>query len=93
MAETTQFTLEGDVTLAYDSDSPHGKRVFIQDDGHPVPLEEYVARQLGFPNDGEYDAMITRLDGLRQKGLQPMGGEPDIVREGVKLRISVEVVE
>lgn len=93
MAETTRFELEGDITLAYMSDDPHGKHILIQKDGEPVRLEEYIAQQLDFPSNFEFDAMMNRLDQLRGDGLQPAEGEPDITREGVKLRISVEVLD
>jgi hypothetical protein len=107
MAEVTSFQLEGEIALAYDANERYGKHVLVDVDGGPgeVPvagadcgcgermhLEQYVAQQLGFPNDAEFDAMIKRLDELRNKGLQPADGVPDIVREGVKLRITVEVL-
>lgn len=104
MAETKRVVLEGDVTLAYKSSECHGKHVLVQEDQgqdapggamvgrDPVHLEEFIARQLEFPNDAEFDGMIARLDDLRSQGLQPADDVPDIVREGVKLRITVEVL-
>jgi hypothetical protein len=106
MADMTRFQLEGEIALSYDASERYGKHVLVDVDGGPaeaapqavcgcderVHLEEYIARQLGFPNDAEFDAMIKRLDELRSKGLQPADDVPDIVREGVKLRITVEVL-
>jgi hypothetical protein len=104
MAETKRVVLEGDVTLAYKSSECHGKHVLVQEDQgqdapggalvgrDPLHLEEFIARQLDFPNDAEFDGMIARLNELRSKGLQPADDVPDIVREGVKLRITVEVL-
>jgi hypothetical protein len=107
MADMVRFQLEGEIALAYDASERYGKHVLVDVDGGPddarevplvcgcgerIHLEEYIARQLGFPNDAEFDEMIKRLDELRSKGLQPADGVPDIVREGVKLRITVEVL-
>jgi hypothetical protein len=106
VAETKRVVLEGDVTLAYKSSECHGKHVLVQPDTSPddspvggamvgcdsLHLEEFIARQLEFPNDAEFDGMIQRLDRLRNQGLQPADDVPDIVREGVKLRITVEVL-
>ena len=80
-----EFTVEGDVTLGRFDD---GNRVTI--DGERV--EDLIARQLGFPSDEEWEAMSERLSSLRADGLAPADGEPDIVREGVRLRIEVEVI-
>ena len=104
MAETTQFTLEGDVTLAYFSGERDSRHILIndnggRDDGNPatVPagerrLESYICEKLGFPNDAEYDEMFRKLDELRKQGLRPVEGLPDGTRENVRLRISVEVL-
>jgi len=104
MAETIQFTLEGEVTLAYFSGERDSRHILIddngaRDDGNPatVPastrrLEAYICEKLGFPNDAEYDEMFKKLEELRKQGLRPVEGLPDGVRENVKLRISVEVL-
>lgn len=85
MAEMKEFTVEGDVTLGRFDE---GTRISI--DGERI--EDLIARQLDFPNDEEWDAMSNRLMELRDKGLAPAEGEPDIVREGVRLRIEIEVL-
>jgi hypothetical protein len=104
MAETTQFTLEGEMRLAYFSGENDSRHILIDDngghdDGNPatVPtnerrLESYICEKLGFPNDAEYDEMFKKLDELRKQGLRPVEGVPDGVRENVRLRISVEVL-
>jgi hypothetical protein len=104
MAETIQFTLEGEVTLAYFSGERDSRHILIddngaQDNGDPatVPtstrrLEAYICEKLGFPNDAEYDEMFKKLDELRKQGLRPVEGLPDGTRENVRLRISVEVL-
>jgi hypothetical protein len=106
MAETKQFTVEGEVSLAYfwrtgERDSRH---VLLKDSNAPsendlaiVPaseqrLETYIAQILGFPNDAEYDEMLRHLEELRKQGMRPAEGQPDYVREGVRLRITVEVL-
>ena len=104
MAETTQFTVEGEVDLAYFTGERDSRHVIIrpdESDDRPVAvgdssagerLETRIANALNFPNDAEFDAMFKRLEELREKGLQPADGKPDMIREGVKLRITVEVL-
>jgi len=103
MAETTKFVLEGEVSLAYFTGEQDSKHVLIEDkdaasDGPAtVPssqrrLESKIADELGFPNEAEFDTMFDKLAKLRKKGLRPIEGAPDGVREGVKLRITVEVL-
>ena len=55
-------------------------------------LESYIADNLGFPDDAEFDLMFQGLNELRKKGLRPAEGMPDFVREGTRLRITVEVL-
>ena len=55
-------------------------------------LESKVADELNFPSDTEFEVMHKKLDKLREKGLRPIEGAPDGMREGVKLRITVEVL-
>lgn len=103
MAETKKFVLEGDVTLAYFTGEQDSKHVLIEDlnaasDGPATVsirrrrLESKIADELGFPNEAEFDVMFDKLDKLRKKGLRPVEGVPDGVREGVKLRITVEIL-
>jgi len=86
MAEMKEFTVEGEVTLGHFSEE--GTRISIGDER----IENLIARQLGFPNDDEWDEMYQRMSSLRERGLAPAEGEPDIVREGVRLRIEVEIL-
>ena len=104
MAETTKFVIEGDVTLAYFTGHYNPRQVILNappivDDDPSVSegcecerLESKIAQELGFPNEGEFDAMFAKLDELRAQGLRPAKGEPDLLREGTKLRITVEVL-
>ena len=104
MAETTSFTLEGEMTLAYFTGERDSKHVLLRDkdavtDGPEAVavserrLEAHIADALGFPSDTEFDEMFKNLDKLRKKGLRPAEGQPDGVREGVRLRITVEVLD
>lgn len=103
MAETKKFVLEGKVTLAYHTGEQDSKHVLIEDknaksDGPATVsssqrrLESKIADELGFPSDDEFDTMFDKLNKLRKKGLRPVEGVPDGTREGVKLRITVEVL-
>lgn len=103
MAETKQFVLEGKMALAYFIGERDSKHVLIEDkdaasDGPETVstsqrrLESKIADELGFPSDAEFDEMHQKLDKLRKKGLRPEEGIPDSIREGVKLRITVEVL-
>ena len=106
MAETTSFTIEGDMTLAYFSDERHSKRVLINPEeendstlNSEVPvcgceeesLETKIAREIGFPNDAEFDEFYRKIEELRQQGLRTEEGVPDVTRPA-KLRITVEVL-
>lgn len=103
MAETKKFVLEGKMALAYFIGERDSKHVLIEDknaasDGPETVavsqrrLEAKIAEELGFPSDAEFDAMHDKLDKLRKKGLRPVEGVPDSIREGTKLRITVEVL-
>lgn len=56
-------------------------------------VESLIARSLGFPNDAEFQEMSRRMEALREQALQPAEGTPDITRENVRLRITVEVID
>ncbi len=103
MAETKQFVLEGKMALAYFIGEYDSKHVLIEDkdaasDGPATVstsqrrLESKIAGELDFPNDSEFLEMHQKMDSLRKKGLRPAEGIPDYVREGIKLRITVEVL-
>ena len=103
MAETKQFVLEGEMALAYFIGERDSKHVLIEDkdaatDGPETVstsqrrLESKIADELGFPSDSEFDEMHRKLSDLSKKGLRPAEGIPDCVREGTKLRITVEVL-
>jgi len=103
MAETKKFVLEGEMSLAFFIGERDSRHVLIEDkdaasDGPSTVamsqrrLESKIADELDFPNNAEFDAMHEKLDKLRKKGLRPVEGVPDGVREGVKLRITVEVL-
>jgi hypothetical protein len=91
------FTVEGEAILGYHadvmSDRDRGVRVVSDESGEETSLESLVARSLEFPSEEEFDNHFQRMEELRQQDLQPADGKPDIVREGTRLRISVEVVE
>jgi len=103
MAETTQFVIEGEMTLAYFSGERDSKHILIRDENAATDgpeavaiserrLESYIADQLNFPDDAEFDGMFKKMDELRKKGLRPAEGQPDGKREGVRLRVTVEVL-
>lgn len=56
-------------------------------------VEQLIARNFDFPNDAEFTAFHRRLNDLREQGLRPDGNKPDITREGVRLKITVEVLD
>ncbi len=96
----TNFTIEGDATLGYFAEemSDRDRAVRIKDDiegedSIGVRIENLIARSLNFPNDDEFQAHFERMEELRQQELQPADGSPDTIREGVRLRITVEVIE
>jgi hypothetical protein len=81
----TEFTLEGEVLLGNFDDGNH-----IRVDGER--LEDLISRNIGFPSEEEFDEMINRIGQLREDGLTIAEGEPNILREGTRLKISVEVL-
>ena len=98
MAETTQFTIEGSMTLAYYADQRHSKRILIANEGEEdsafdvnESLETKIANSLNFPDDAEFDEVFRKMEELRKQGLRTEEGVPDGTRE-VQLRITVEVL-
>ena len=95
MAETTEFTIEGSMELAYYADQKYSKRVLIhpeeEGDFSPESVETKIATSLNFPNDQEFDAIFAKMEELRKQGLRTEEGVPDGTRE-VQLRITVEVL-
>lgn len=101
MANTTKFTIEGSMFLAYFASERYSKRVFLKseggDDDAPCTescgdsLEAKIADEIDFPTDAEFEEVFRKLDELREKGLRPEDGIPDTTRE-VQLRITVEVL-
>ncbi len=95
----TQFTIEGDAVLGYFGDRMDDDRhVRIKDDGNGedsigARVEQLIAKSLNFPNDAEFSTFFEKMEELRAQELQPADGTPGIIREGTRLRITVEVVE
>lgn len=87
MAEMKKFTIEGDASLGYSTEG--GRCIRIDDE----KLAEIIGQKFEFPNDDEWEAMYQRLEGLREQGLMPADGEPDVERTGMRLRITVEIIE
>ena len=88
-------TVSTELIKVADRELAIGVACLIKEDGRDESssLESIIARSLGFPNDDEFQAHYARMDTLRSQELQPADGTPDIVREGVRLRISVAVIE
>lgn len=100
MPEFKEFTLEGEASLDYFAGESFGRdrHVRIKTDSDSdvdsgERIEHVIAQALDFPNDEEFDVMFRRNEQLREQGLQTEEGQPDIVRTGVRLRVSVEIVE
>lgn len=100
MAETTQFVIEGDFTLAYFADEQSSKHVLIceKDDasdgaliGEQPRLETKITTELGFPTDAEFEEIFGTLDKMRSQGMRPEEGVPVKTRQ-TRLRITVEVL-
>ncbi len=99
MAETTKFTIEGSMSLAYFADERHSKRVLIEEKdsdgsdigGNSPSLSSKIASSVGFPNDAEFDELYRKLDNLREQGLRTEEGVPDVTRS-VEMRITVEIL-
>ena len=103
MANTTSFTIEGPMTLAYYANGRHQKRVLIhpkeeETSGSDAPicgceesLETKITTEIGFPNDAEFDEVFRKMEELREQGLLTEEGVPDRTRV-FQLRINVEVL-
>lgn len=96
----TNFTIEGDAVLGYFADEPsdRDRAVRIKDDSEGedsigIRIENLIAKSLNFPNDAEFQSHFEHMEELRQQELQPADGTPDIIREGTRLRVTVEVIE
>jgi len=89
------ITFEGDVRVEY-SAGDTDRKILVADSSTPdtVPgesLSNYIARQLGFPSDAEFDAMLRKLR-EQQAASTYNAEERDAVRTGVQLRITIEVL-
>jgi hypothetical protein len=104
MSNTTKFTVEGPMTLAYFASERYSKRVFLKPDGGSgddcavvggqdcgESLEAKISEEIGFPTDAEFEEVFRKMDELRSQGLRTEDGVPDTTRE-VQLRITVEVL-
>ena len=104
MSNTTKFTVEGPMTLAYFASERYSKRVFLKSDRGDADdcvvagaqdcgesLEAKINEEIGFPTDTEFEAVFKKMDELRAQGLRTEDGVPDATRE-VQLRITVEVL-
>ncbi len=95
----TNFTIEGDAVLGYFGDRfDDDRHVRIKDDGEGedsigVRIEQLIAKSLNFPNDEKFSTFFEKMEKLRSQDLQPADDAPDLIREGTRLRITVEVVE
>ncbi len=90
MAES--FVIEGSATLTYCAgDSERG--VILTEGGTQKPIEEAIAEKLNFPDNEEFDQMLQTIrDRRASSDPYPIGNEPDMVRQGVRLRVTVEVL-
>lgn len=104
----TSFTVEGDAILGYFASRPfkqdrsvslviEGSEEELSVEGEGLSLgtsiEHMIARNLNFPNDEEFEANSDRMRTLRETGLRPAEGVPDIIRPGTRLRVTVEVID
>jgi hypothetical protein len=85
---TKVFVLEGPVALQYMCCGENDRKIFLDNE----QLEQTIAKELNFPNDDEFEEMMARDQQLGAAGLAVAEGEPDIVREGVNLRVTIEVL-
>ncbi|MHC4297945.1 MAG: hypothetical protein ACYS7Y_11630 [Planctomycetota bacterium] len=104
MAETKKFVVEGDVSLAYFAEESDSRHVLLKpeksnasegalvDSSQGVRLEAKIANELNFPTDAEFDQLYRQLDDMRERGVRPADGVPNVTRDGVRLRITVEVL-
>lgn len=91
-----EFTIEGEATLGYFGDT-NDKHVRIKTEGDTSEslgerVEQMIAGALNFPNEEEFDQFFKNMDNLRNQGLRPADGVPDLVRQGFRLRIEVETL-
>ena len=89
MPEIRELEVEGDMTLGYFSDRDGPRCVKLDDQ----PVAELVGQMLDFPSSEEFDAMFDRLNEMREAGVRPADGEPDVKREVGRYRIKIEKVE
>lgn len=99
MAETTQFVIEGEFTLAYFADEQNSKHVLIIEPENRSDcicdqgrLETKITDELGFPTDAEFEEIFSTLNNMREQGMRPKEGVPVKTRQ-TKLRITVEVLQ
>ena len=94
-----EFTIEGEATLGYFSDKfDDDRQVRIKTVGDSEEsigsrVEQVIAKALNFPNEDEFDEFFQKMEALRQQDLQPADGMPDVVRQGFRLKIEVEMLD
>jgi len=89
------ITFEGVVRVEY-SAGDTDRKILVAESSTPdavagESLANYVARQLGFPSEAEFDAMLRKLREQRATGTYN-ADERDAERTGVQLRITIEVL-
>jgi len=85
----SQIVFEGDVRLEYSAGDTDRKIIITG--SLTETLSNYIARQLGFPNEIEFDAMLQKLRAQQVGGVYN-AEECDATREGVRLLVTVEVL-
>lgn len=88
MPEVNEIEWVGELTLGFTSEE--GERC-LRLDG--VKVSELISQALDFPNEEEFDVMFRRLEQMRENGVRPLEGEPDVMREAGRYKISIEKVE
>ena len=88
MPEINEVEFEGELTLGYFSEDSERQ---IRLDGKSMDM--LVSEMLDFPNSDEFDQIFTRLDEMRAQDVQPIGNEPDLVREAGRYKIKIEKVD
>lgn len=100
-----QIVFEGDVTLEY-SAGDTDREILITEPAtpetvtgdtvtggyQPESLANYIARQLGFPSEVEFDGMLQKLRAQQAAGTYNCE-ERDATREGVRLRVTIDVLD
>jgi hypothetical protein len=89
------ITFEGVVRVEY-SAGDTDRKILVVESSTPdavagESLANYVARQLGFPSEAEFDAMLRKLREQQVAGTYN-ADERDAERTGVQLRITIEVL-